>query len=375
MKILVAHAFPVDSKYANVTNTVKMADGFAKNGHDVTVVCRESSITPMDDEMLREKFHLSNKVSFIQTSSKRFFMPLPTTEAFAKQVIEIARAIKPDFAYCRSFIAPIKLAESGVPTVAESHAHIGNTSRPLLALVKSLKENKELRGLVTIGEALKENFVSLGVPLQKVMVLPDAVDIELFTRPKKYNRSLRQRPLITYSGHLYDYKGIPTVLHAALKTPEWDYRLVGGHEKDIERIENYCKSKGISNVSLVGFVPHKEVPMYLWDADILLLPPSAHHPSARWTSPVKLGEYLASGTPVVATAIPALKFWLRENEVFFVQPDSPVDLIKGVKKVLNNTADTLKMIEKAYCWAMKISYQKRCGSVLKWYGPSFKDTW
>ena len=40
MKILVASAFEASSQWAHAINTVKMAQGFARLGHAVTLVCR-----------------------------------------------------------------------------------------------------------------------------------------------------------------------------------------------------------------------------------------------------------------------------------------------------------------------------------------------
>ena len=54
------------------------------------------------------------------------------------------------------------------------------------------------------------------------------------------------------------------------------------------------------------------------------------------TSPVKLGEYLASGTPIVASDISALRDWLTDDDVHFVLPDDGSDLAQGILKVLNN---------------------------------------
>ena len=42
---------------------------------------------------------------------------------------------------------------------------------------------------------------------------------------------------------------------------------------------------------------------YIDDTDIFLLPPSRNHPSALWTSPLKLCEYFALRKPVIASDI------------------------------------------------------------------------
>lgn len=364
MRVLVAGSFNADSIFANAINTIKIADGFAKLGHLVTVVCREPKSGTVSDQQLREYFHLSHRVSFVQTPSHWFGIPLSKHNAFAKQVIEVRRELCPDFAYCRSFAAPIALAKSGVPTVAESHAHVGNTQKNLLRMVAALRHIQEFRSLITIAPILKENFVALGVPAEKVHVLPDAVDIELFTRPSDFIKTPRSRPRIVYAGHLYDYKGVPTILDAASKRRDWEFKLIGGHDPDIARVKSEIIYRNLMNVKVVGRIPHSQVNAHLWDADALLLAPSANHPSANWTSPVKLGEYLASGTPIVATRIPALEHWLKDGEVRFVEPDNAFALVDGIEKVLQSPTGAKEMVESGLRLASTISYCNRCSTIL-----------
>lgn len=43
MKIVVLSAFSLGSIFAHAINTIKMAEGFAKLGHQVTLICREGT--------------------------------------------------------------------------------------------------------------------------------------------------------------------------------------------------------------------------------------------------------------------------------------------------------------------------------------------
>lgn len=373
MNILVAAGFEVDSVYANAINTIKIADGFAKLGHEVTVVCREPRSGIVSNQELRERFHLCHRVTFFQTKRSRFGIRLSIHSTFANQVLEVARIIKPDFAYCRNYIAPIVLAELGIPTVAESHAYAGYSDSNRQRMLHALRDIKQFRSLITIAPILRNRYISLGAPAEKVYVMPDAVDIDLFTRPSNYIKSPRSRPRIVYAGHLYDYKGIPSVLEAANARSDWDFQLVGGHDNDIAQVASEIKRRELMNVSLVGRVAHSQVNEYLWDADVLLLPPSAKHASATWTSPVKLGEYLASGTPIVATGIPALRFWLNNGEVFFVDPDDGWALVHGIESVLKSPTNNNEMVSRGLRLASKISYHKRCSSILSRAGIKSKS--
>ena len=78
----------------------------------------------------------------------------------------------------------------------------------------------------------------------------------------------------------------------------------------------------------------KDIRKYLKDTSMFILPPSKKHPSAKWTSPLKLCEYLALGMPVIASNIPALKYWIKKKEVIFFKSDDHYSLVKKIRKTI-----------------------------------------
>jgi glycosyltransferase involved in cell wall biosynthesis len=168
-----------------------------------------------------------------------------------------------------------------------------------------------------------------------------------------------------YVGHLYDYKGIPTVLESAARLPDVHFHLVGGWPEDIHRQQRRTQELRLASVTFHGLKPHSAVPRFLWHADVLLLPLSQHHPSAAWTSPLKLGEYLASGTPVVATDVPALRDWVTDDEVEFVPPDDAGALAEGIRRVLRDKARAEQLRVAGLRKAQDFSYKRRAIAILE----------
>ena len=229
---------------------------------------------------------------------------------------------------------------------------------------------KSFRLLVTISDYLSECYRELGVPPEKLLVLPDAVDLNLFACPSTLppNPYNEKKPIVAYIGHLYDYKGIPTIIETASLLPDIVFHLIGGWPEDVERQRARVENKGLKNVVLHGLIQHSRIPPFLWHSDVLLLPPSLDHPSAKWTSPVKLGEYLASGTPIVATSIPALLDWLSEEEVQFVKPDSPESMAEGILKILDNPERGQMLSKNGILKSQNLSYERRAERLLKLSG-------
>ena len=205
-----------------------------------------------------------------------------------------------------------------IATVAEKHSPIDTNTAPFCRLVDATR-HPHFYLWVTISHRLANYYHSQGVPEKKLIVLSDAVDLKLFQRPDRLPASpyAENCPNVAYVGHLYDYKGIPTVLEAAA-------------------------------IAL----------------DVLLLPPSQHHPSAAWTSPVKLGEYLASGTPIVATDIPALRDWLTDKEVEFVEPDNAEAMVEGIRHLLSDRQRAEQLRRYGLVKAQELSYEQRAEAIL-----------
>lgn len=365
MHILVAGAFEASSQWAHAINTVKMAQGFARLGHRVTIVCRRPLEGKVPLVELNAAYGLTVPMRWFQLPTRLLRYSVDEHWRFALLALPVVLGTQPDFVFARNYIFPWVSSKLGIATIAESHAHPDNKTAPFLRLVDAT-QHCAFRLWVTISHRLADHYQSLGVPTEKLAVLADAVDLSLFQRPEKLPPSpySNDGPNVTYVGHLYDYKGIPTVLEAAAQLPEVHFHLVGGWPEDIARQRRRAQELGLTNVTFHGLKPHSAVPPFLWHADVLLLPPSQHHPSAAWTSPLKLGEYLASGTPVVAADIPALRDWVTDQEVEFVSADDPGALARGIRGLLGDKSRAEEMQMAGLRKAKEMSYERRAQAVM-----------
>lgn len=367
MRISVVTALEAGVEKAYAINSINMAQGFAKLGHDVTLITFQHRDGRRSDQVLHDQYDIRQPLRWIQLPRKfrgKFINP---DEHFSYMAFTQLWRVKPDFVFARNYIAPIISARWDIPTVAESHAHVDNRTPPFLKMIAATQQQKQFRYLVTISDVLSEHYQSLGVPSDKMLVLPTGVDMNRFTRPDVLPASpyTHDKPNIAYVGHLYDYKGIPTILETANLCPDYKFHLVGGLQRDIDALRARIDELHLSNVILHGYQHQSNVPPYLWHADVLLLPPSLNHPSARWTSPVKLGEYLASGTPIVVSQIPAMIDWLTNNEVMFFQPDSAHHMATAIRDTLSNGQVSQARVQAGLQLAQSFSYQRRAQIILE----------
>ncbi len=187
---------------------------------------------------------------------------------------------------------------------------------------------RKARNIVTITEGLKQALVDDGVPEGKITVLADAVDIGLFdtsltkAEARHQTRLPAEGKIALYAGSfsLYSWKGLDTFIAAARQHPEILFVCVGGTAEEAARVGGRLSS----NVRCIGKVSYAEVPRYLRAADVLVLPNKPGDTvSERYTSPLKLFEYLASGTPMVASDLPSIREIVSEKEAtLFIPGDS-----------------------------------------------------
>jgi glycosyltransferase involved in cell wall biosynthesis len=352
MKIAVISQIRADSPKAHAINVFKTAGGFERLGHSVTVYCLEGG------------GQVEPGAAYGECGLRWRFAPEGLdAQGFGRWAADVAKADGAEFVYGRNFWGPLLTAEGGLASVVESHAHAG-VENPMLDRVLAMTRGCEaMRGVITIGKVLADDFVRRGAEPSRVHVVADGVDFELFDGAigREYEGS---GPHVVYTGHLYDYKGIPTVLEAAERLGGAQFHLVGGLVEDIDRTRNRIGRMGLGNVRLHGWVEHGRIGPWTKGADVLLLPQSASEASKDWTSPVKLGEYLASGAEMVVSRIPALVEVLDGEPVVWFEPDDAGSLARAVEVALGRVGDEAGRARRREL-ARGLSYAARAGRILE----------
>ncbi|WP_261842350.1 glycosyltransferase family 4 protein [Aliamphritea ceti] len=191
--------------------------------------------------------------------------------------------------------------------------------------------------LVAISKALKSVICDIyNVAANKVTVLHDAADIfedycseeeSLDLRKELFGAQTDRRFLVGYVGHLYSGRGIDVVAKLAELNPDIGFFVVGGTEKDLI----VCKSTFVlPNLKFVGHVSHSRASRYTMVADCLLMPyqknvsvGAGERDTVRWMSPMKMFEYMGSGTPFISSDLPVLREVLKDNvNCLLVSPDN-----------------------------------------------------
>jgi glycosyltransferase involved in cell wall biosynthesis len=124
--------------------------------------------------------------------------------------------------------------------------------------------------------------------------------------------------IVGYFGHLYEGRGINIIEEIACKLPDYLFLIFGGTNNDLQR----CIGLNTSvNLQFKGFVDYSEVLKLIPLFDVLLMPyqnnvflSNKSYDTAKWMSPMKMFEYLASGVPIISSDLPVLKEVLEHQK-------------------------------------------------------------
>ncbi|MBT7228207.1 glycosyltransferase, partial [Candidatus Parcubacteria bacterium] len=83
---------------------------------------------------------------------------------------------------------------------------------------------------------------------------------------------------------------------------------------------------------------------------------------------MKLFEYMASGRPIVASALPSIKEVLNDKNAILFEPDSPDSLAKGIKTALLDEGFSAKISQQALVDVAKYSWDTRSKNIINFIG-------
>lgn len=198
--------------------------------------------------------------------------------------------------------------------------------------------------VITLGQAMKENIVAAGVPEGKIMVAPNAVGGDFLLEPRDV-REARSRlgleqdaQIIGTVSSLVSYEGLDDLVAAfALLAPSNPQLrlLIVGSGVSLPALQDQARRTGFGDrVIFTGFVPRDQARTYHEALDVFVVP-RKNLDVTRSVTPLKPVEALASGRPVVASALPALAEIVDDGRTgLLVPPEDPAALAESLASLL-----------------------------------------
>jgi len=235
--------------------------------------------------------------------------------------------------------------------------------------------------VLPISKWLKEDFIKKGIEASKILPLPEGMDADRFsdadgdTIRRQYN--LDGSGVVVYVGTMDKMRHLDTLIHAISEVKKSEKRvklLMVGDGNDKTDLERLARELGIGDdVVFTGQVYSDEVPNFIAAADIGVspVPPFDFY---KFSSPIKLFEYMAVRKPVVANKeIPEHDEVIRKSGCGVLVQFTGESFAEGIIKLLDDPEMAEEMGEKGYKWGVtNRSYEttargveKRCLGLLK----------
>jgi len=200
-----------------------------------------------------------------------------------------------------------------------------------------LKYTWRVDRVIAVSEGIREALLAAGVPGERVVVIPSAVDLERLEA--NADRPAGRRDLgveegeflVGAVGHLAPHKGHATLVEAARRlvprAPKFRFILTGKGEQEPD-LRRQIEVAGLSTLfRLTGF--RKEVAGILSALDVLAFPSLSGE-----GSPAVLKEAMACGVAVVASDISGVREIVRAGrEGLLVPPGDPEALAEALLRL------------------------------------------
>lgn len=213
--------------------------------------------------------------------------------------------------------------------------------------------NKLYTGMIIISDGMKDYYRKIFSD-DKFFILPVLVDMDAFAN---YKTVAKKKYFFYCSGANLERDGFLDGLNAFLefnkKYPEYELQVATSlnmndsyHQKasEIMKSNTHC-------VKYLGKLPSFEIPQKLMQATALMITPHKNYLTRGF--PTKLGEYFASGTPVICSSIDDLSSQLDSGCVYMVSPNSPQEIVAAMELIVNNPCEAEKIGEKGREFAVK----------------------
>lgn len=369
------YGIPVLGRKGAAVHVRAMVAAFARAGHSVVVAAPVGNKSHWDEPAALHgkflEFPASDSTLAVLRVIGSYLERLGAGDALVKEVrrilydaeleVTFARRFKhspPDFIYARASVlstAAVTLSRQlGRPLLVELNAPLAKEQAQYRAgALGELAERAE-RGLLTgadavlaVSEALRGHAIALGAAPQKVHVLPNGIDPQLFF-PAAPDSGLRHRlglgagKLLGFVGGLRPWHGaniLPELLAKLSKRhPDLELVIVGDGPLRAD-LQGALERLGLRERAVfTGSLPHEEVAgvIRLFDIALAPYPPLAHD---FYFSPLKLFEYMACGVPVLAASVGQIEEVVRDGENGLLYPAGDFDaLLAACDRLLDDSS-------------------------------------
>ena len=331
------------------SNEYLLCRGLAKLGHEVTlfIADRPPKWQTLRGRKIEEKTEEREgfTVHRLKAGPEVGIVPLIPSlfQTLIKMKFDIIHAH--DFYAASSFYGAMASRAKGTPFILTQH----NDQLPskivnaLLYLFEGYTLGRYVlshaQKIIALNTAIKTHLIAMGTDGNKIEIIPNAVDISLFSSCCKNLLETKwgiSRPVILFVGRLVKDKGVKHLLQAFSEVveeiPEAKLVIVGKgpQEKALKKLQENLE---LIHVFFLGPVETKFMPNIYAGCDVLVLP-SSHEPFGNVVI-----EAMAAGKPVIGSYVGGIKNTIVHGETgYHFQPGNSKQLATYIIRLLEDAS-------------------------------------
>ncbi|MBE9135934.1 glycosyltransferase family 4 protein [Nodosilinea sp. LEGE 07088] len=232
----------------------------------------------------------------------------------------------------------------------EAAVQTGLLSNPWAIRLAELVETFAYRNatrISVIAQGFRDNLLAKGVPDTKMVSIANWVDVDFIApRPQassvfRHHHQLQDKFVVLYTGNIAATQGVKTAIRAARVLTDYPdiHLVIVGEGKQLAALEAFRQKLGLSNISLLPFVPRAELPDMLAAADVGLI--LQKRSMVGFNMPSKTQVLLASGRPILAS-VPgdgsAAQAVRASGGGLVVEPENPQALAQNILDLYQHPA-------------------------------------
>ena len=347
------------SKSAYSIHVMKMCNAFAKKkiNTNLYIYNKKNNLNFFEQYNCSNKF----KIRGLNIKKNNFFGRV----FFALKILKLILPDNNSIIISRSVMTAILLNFFDRHVILELHHELTGLTKHLFFLSKNFSSFRNLK-IIFITNNLSNYF---NLRENKTIVLADGVDLDNFKLKKKYKI---KKKTCGYFGSFAKGKGIENIINISKFNKNIFYDLYGDFQNS-----NFSKNyfKNFKNIKYKGYLKYKNIPQILSKYDILLLPYSnkvyvraKSIETSKYMSPLKLFDYLASGSAIVASNLNVYNHILKHNQnSILLEPNKIDNWVKTINNLYYNNTKLKKISRLNTNISNKYTWQIRAKKIIRFY--------